>query len=114
MCHRVLGTRISPARRILCSCVGCLHAVIKAGIVLEGLYFYSFFTRAVAHVADVGTERSHLDARVVLSIQFTQGLIAFFHEVPDIILTPKVAETIVQHFVANLCVFVTCQGVIVL
>lgn len=51
---------------------------------------------------------------MVVSVKLTQGPIALFHEVIKVELTPEITETVVQYFVANLSVFVTCQGVIVL
>ena len=43
---------------------------------------------------------------MIISIEFTQSFIAALHKVAEIEFTPKVAETIVQDFVAYLCVLV--------
>ena len=59
-----------------------------------------------ASIKDVFNSVKGLDAGMVFAIEFTQGFIAAFHKVAEIEFTPKVAEAIVQNFVAYLCVFV--------
>nr|AIF26283.1 putative hypothetical protein [uncultured bacterium Lq_025_E06] len=47
-----------------------------------------------------------LELGMVFAVEFTQGFITTLQKVVEIEFTPKVAETIVQYFVAYLCVFI--------
>lgn len=80
------------------------------------LYFHlnAGFPRSVAYIGNIGAESASLYAGMLISIEFTQSVIALFHEIVKVEFTPKITETIVQYFVSNLCVFVTCQGAIVI
>ena len=64
------------------------------------------FGRAGADVVDVGSEGAGFDAGMVFAVEFTQGFITTLQKVVEIEFTPKVTETIVQYFVAYLCVFI--------
>ena len=89
-------------------------AVIVPIAIIHYIYLNTGFPCAVTNIGNISAESARLYASMIIAIKFALSVIALFKEVVKVEFTPKITETIVQYFVSNLCVFVTCQGAIVI